>query len=161
MLGCRQPTFLLTLPVECFKKSPLTSKIFYKYITVFCSFFSKLQNCWLVYSFCWLILQLWRLPFPQILHRYNIGTMVIYSLKSHSFIGTLCIDTRTPNKGINRRNLKFWADVTSAMWQTKYASAVSKNWDWDLIFRRAVKVVSSPGVCSPWLYKMSNGIALK
>ena len=29
---------------------------------------------------------------------------------------------RTPNEGINQRNLKIWADV-----QTKYASAVPKN----------------------------------
>ena len=31
--------------------------------------------------------------------------------------------------------------------------------DWDLIFRRAVKAVSSPGVHSPWIDKRSNEIA--
>ena len=33
------------------------------------------------------------------------------------------------------------------MWQTKYASAVPK---WELIFGRAVKVISSLGVRIPW-----------
>ena len=37
------------------------------------------------------------------------------------------------------------------MWQTKYDSAVPKIWEWELIFGRAVKAISSPGVCSPWL----------
>ena len=46
---------------------------------------------------------------------------------------------RTPNEGINRKNLKFWADVADEIW------------DWGLIFGRAVKAISSPGVRSPWL----------
>ena len=29
-----------------------------------------------------------------------------------------------------------------------------KVWDWDLIFGRAVKVISSPGVRSPWIGKV-------
>ena len=37
------------------------------------------------------------------------------------------------------------------MWQTKYALAVPKTWEWELIFGRAVKAISSPGVRSPWL----------
>ena len=44
---------------------------------------------------------------------------------------------RTPNEGINRKNLKFWADVADEIW------------DWGLIFGRAVKAISSPGVRSP------------
>ena len=35
------------------------------------------------------------------------------------------------------------------MWQTKYASAYLKIWEWELIFGRAVKAISSPGVRSP------------
>jgi len=36
------------------------------------------------------------------------------------------------------------------MWQTKYASAVLRRpylkiWEWELIFGRAVKAISSPG----------------
>ena len=38
------------------------------------------------------------------------------------------------------------------MWQTKFASAVLKIWDWDWIFGRAVKAVSSLGVRSPWMH---------
>ena len=37
------------------------------------------------------------------------------------------------------------------MWQTKYALADLKIWEWELIFGRAVKAISSPGVRSPWL----------
>ena len=43
---------------------------------------------------------------------------------------------RTPNEGINQRNLKNWADV-------------AKIWQWEWIFGRAVKTISSLGVCSP------------
>ena len=35
------------------------------------------------------------------------------------------------------------------MWQTKYNSAVHKIWEWELIFGRVVKAISSPGVRSP------------
>ena len=50
----------------------------------------------------------------------------------------LCIHgLRTPNEGINQRNLKIWADVAD------------KIWEWELIFGRAVKAISSPGVRSP------------
>ena len=38
------------------------------------------------------------------------------------------------------------------MWQTNYASAYLKIWEW--IFGRAVKAISSPGVCSPWVPPM-------
>ena len=44
---------------------------------------------------------------------------------------------RTPNEGINQRNLKILADV-----------AVPKKWEWEWICGRAVKAISSPGVCS-------------
>ena len=37
------------------------------------------------------------------------------------------------------------------MWQTKYAWPYLQIWDWELIFDHAVKVISSPGVRSPWL----------
>ena len=43
------------------------------------------------------------------------------------------------------------------MWHTKYASAVPKKiWDWDLIFGRAVKAISSLGVRSPWFSAWRN-----
>ena len=32
---------------------------------------------------------------------------------------------------------------------SKYASAVPKNWEWELIFGRAVKAISSSSVRSP------------
>jgi hypothetical protein len=53
---------------------------------------------------------------------------------------------RTPNEGINQRNLKNWADVADKIMLWPYL----KIWDWDLIFGRAVKAISSLGVCSPW-----------
>ena len=45
----------------------------------------------------------------------------------------------TPKEGINQRYLKNWADVAD------------KIWDWDWIFCRAVKAISSLGVRSPWM----------
>ena len=39
---------------------------------------------------------------------------------------------RTPNEGINQRNLKIWAN---AMWQTKYASGVPTNLEVGVDFR--------------------------
>jgi hypothetical protein len=44
------------------------------------------------------------------------------------------------------------------MRQTKYASAV-QIWDWDLIFGRAVKAISSPGVRSPCSSAFVNSAA--
>jgi hypothetical protein len=52
---------------------------------------------------------------------------------------------RTPNDGINQRNLKNWADVAGKIMLWPYL----KIWDWDLIFGRAVKAISSLGVRSP------------
>ena len=53
----------------------------------------------------------------------------------------LCIHgLRTPNEGINQRNLKIWADMLRPY---------LKIWEWELIFGRAVKAISSPGVRSP------------
>jgi hypothetical protein len=51
---------------------------------------------------------------------------------------------RTPNEGINQRNLKIW--------QTKYAMAVPKVLGVGVDFRpcSAVKAISSTGVRSPW-----------
>ena len=46
---------------------------------------------------------------------------------------------RTPNEGIHQ---------FGPMWQTKYASAL-KIWEWELIFGRVVKAISSPGVHNP------------
>ena len=40
------------------------------------------------------------------------------------------------------------------MWQTKYATGVPKNWDWDWIFGRAVKTISSPGVRSRYVVSL-------
>ena len=45
------------------------------------------------------------------------------------------------------KNLKIWTDVNDA---AKYASPVSKIWEWGWIFRRLVKAISSPDVHSPW-----------
>ena len=47
---------------------------------------------------------------------------------------------RTPNKGINQRNLKIWANVADKIWLYLNIS------EWELIFGRAVKVISSLGV---------------
>ena len=44
------------------------------------------------------------------------------------------------------------------MWQTKYASAVPMIWDWDLIFGRAVKAISSPGIRSLWKCQLLKGV---
>ena len=46
------------------------------------------------------------------------------------------------------------------MWQTKYASAVPKIWDWDWIFGRAVKAFCYLGVRSPWSLS-SNWMTLR
>ena len=51
----------------------------------------------------------------------------------------------TLNEGINQRNLKFWADMADKNMLWPYL----KIWDWDLIFGRAVKAISSSGVRSP------------
>ena len=55
------------------------------------------------------------------------------------------------------------------MWQTKYALAVPKDlglglnfqpylkiWDWDWIFSRAVKSISSLGICSLWHHDLTR-----
>ena len=47
---------------------------------------------------------------------------------------------RIPNEDINQRNLKIWADVADKIWP------YPKIWDWQLIFGRAVKAISSPDV---------------
>ena len=46
------------------------------------------------------------------------------------------------------------------MWQTKYASAVPKNLGVGVNFGRAVKVISSPGVRSPWVKRWSEAMDL-
>ena len=51
---------------------------------------------------------------------------------------------RTPNEGINQRNLKIWADEADKMLRPYL-----KIWDWDWIFGYAVKAISSLGVRSP------------
>ena len=45
---------------------------------------------------------------------------------------------RTPNEGINQRYLKNWADVVD-----KICFGI---WEWEWIFGRTVKAISSPGV---------------
>ena len=52
---------------------------------------------------------------------------------------------RSPNEGIKQRNLKFLANMADKNMLRPYL----KIWDWDLIFGRAVKAISSPGVRSP------------
>ena len=54
---------------------------------------------------------------------------------------------RAPNEGINQRNLK--------MRQTKYALVLPKIWEWELIFCRAVKGISSPGMIEWKVKKIS------
>ena len=53
---------------------------------------------------------------------------------------------RTPSEGKNQRNLKIWADVADKIC---FGRTFKKIWDWDLIFGRAVKAISSPGIQSP------------
>ena len=52
---------------------------------------------------------------------------------------------RTPNEGINQRYLKNWAVVADKI----CFGRAEKIWDWEWIFGRAVKAISSPGVRSP------------
>ena len=54
---------------------------------------------------------------------------------------------RTLNEGINQRNLKIWANVAN-----KLCLLHPRIWEWELIFGRAAKVISSSGVHSPWVY---------
>ena len=75
-------------------------------------------------------------------------------LLEKAFLASHCLNNnelshglRTPNEGINQRNLKFWADVADEIWLRQHL----KIWDWDLIFGRAVKTISSLGVRSPCL----------
>ena len=44
---------------------------------------------------------------------------------------------RTPNEGINQKNLKIWANVADKICLGR---TYQKIWDWELIFGRAVKV---------------------
>ena len=44
------------------------------------------------------------------------------------------------------------------MWQTKYNSAVHKIWEWELIFGRVVKAISSPVVRSPCIKLLDRDI---
>ena len=53
---------------------------------------------------------------------------------------------RTPNEGINQRNLKIWADVAEKICLGRTLTI----WDWEFIFVRAVKAIYSLGVRSPW-----------
>ena len=53
---------------------------------------------------------------------------------------------RTLIEGINQRYLKNWADVAKKICFWPY----QKIWDWDWIFGRAVKAISSLGVRSLW-----------
>ena len=53
---------------------------------------------------------------------------------------------RTPNEGINQRYLKNWADVADKIC---FGHTYLKIWEWEWIFGRAVKAISSLGVRSP------------
>ena len=55
---------------------------------------------------------------------------------------------RTSNEGINQRYLKNWAVQCG---RQNMLRPYLKIWEWELIFGCAVKVISSPGVCSPWV----------
>ena len=54
---------------------------------------------------------------------------------------------RTPNEGINQRNLKIWADVADKICFGRNLTI----WECEWIFGRAVKAISSLGVRSPWV----------
>ena len=60
---------------------------------------------------------------------------------------------RTPNEGTNQKYLKIWACVADKMLRVYL-----EIWDWDWIFSRAVKAISSLGVRSPWVER--QGIRL-
>ena len=53
---------------------------------------------------------------------------------------------RTPNEGINQRYLKKLGRCGRQNMLRPYL----KIWEWEWIFVRAVKAISSPGVRSPW-----------
>ena len=53
---------------------------------------------------------------------------------------------RTPNEGINQKNLKIWADDQCGKQNMLWSYL--KIWEWELIFGCAVKAISSPGVRS-------------
>ena len=55
---------------------------------------------------------------------------------------------RTPNEGIHQRNLKIWAAVADKIC---FGPLDLKIWEWELIFGRAVKTISSSGILSPFL----------
>ena len=69
-----------------------------------------------------------------------------YSLESNDLVSH---GLRTSNEGINRKNLGR-KGRKNLLWP------YLKIWELKLIFGRAVKVISSPGVRSPW-HKLSQG----
>ena len=77
---------------------------------------------------------------------YDLPFIVAQLLTTHGATHGL----RIPNEGTNQSNLEKFGPME--MWQTKYASADLKIWEWELIFRRVVKVISLQGVRSPWCY---------
>ena len=55
---------------------------------------------------------------------------------------------RTTNEGINQRNLEKLGRCGRQNMLGPYLTI----WDWDLIFGRALKPISSLGVRSPWFW---------
>ena len=52
---------------------------------------------------------------------------------------------RTPNEGINKKN----SEILGRCGRQKMLRPYLKIWNWDLIFGRAVKTISSKDVCTP------------
>ena len=70
----------------------------------------------------------------------SLNNYEIFSILKKAEVRILTLtDYGHPNKGINQRYLKNWADVAD-----KYASAVPKN------LGVGVKAISSLGIHSPW-----------
>ena len=57
----------------------------------------------------------------------------------HEVLEMMCYihGLRTANEGINKRNLKIWADVADK----KMLQSYLKIWEWEWIFGRAVKTI--------------------
>ena len=55
---------------------------------------------------------------------------------------------RTPNEGIDKKE----SEIVGQCGRQNILWLYLKIWDWDLLFGRAVKTISSPGVPSPCVH---------
>ena len=60
---------------------------------------------------------------------------------------------RTPNEGINQKK----SEILGRCGRQNMLRPYLNIWDWDLIFGRAVKAISSPGIRSPWAEGLNSG----